>query len=260
MRYEEFRDRLEKALEEAGLLFREVDRRVETIELADTVRSWKVYVWRTTPQSAEPFHVSAEIGFDWGPFDAARALTCEEDLLTALVGRRKRAIRTARRWTRVDLSLHAGLPYGSTTSMPEPHVFGPWTAAVIEKADALFNEIQEKQGRTVAVLGGHGDIAVQAHGQPDGVVSLKAVTISGFRMVRLPRVWDDPERRGAERDPKDELDRLAQTFTTALEAWTTSVSELATWIRYSPPPLGAKPVEPWFDDQSEDDHGPETTH
>src|SRR5437870_8106356 len=32
-----------------------------------------------------------------------------------------------------------------------------------------------------------------------------------------------------------------------------SVSELATWIRYSPPPQGAKPVEPWFDDRAEDD-------
>jgi hypothetical protein len=51
-------------------------------------------------------------------------------------------------------------------------------------------------------------------------------------------------------------------FKTALDEWTKSVSELATWIRYSPPPSGAKPVEPSFDDQSEDDDdsGPETTH
>jgi hypothetical protein len=40
------------------------------------------------------------------------------------------------------------------------------------------------------------------------------------------------------------------------------VSELATWIRYSPPPPGAKPVAPCFDDSSEDDEdsGPETAH
>jgi len=44
--------------------------------------------------------------------------------------------------------------------------------------------------------------------------------------------------------------------------WIKNVSELATWIRYSPPPPGAKPIEPWFEDQSEDDDdgGPETIH
>lgn len=262
MRYAEFRDRLEDALQEAGLFFHDADRRAETIDLADTVRSWKAYVRRAAPLSAEPFHVSAVVGFEWGPVDAARAYTCEEDLLTELVGRRSRPIRTERRWTRIDLSLHASLPYGSTTSMPEPDVFGAWTAAVVEKADAAFTDIEEKKGRIVAVMGGHGGVEVQAHCKLDGVVSLTAVAISGFRTVHVPRVWDSPERRKAERDPRDELGRLARRFKTALDEWTKSVSELATWIRYSPPALGAKPVEPWFDDQSEDDDddGPETTH
>jgi hypothetical protein len=40
-RYAEFRDRLEDALQEAGLFFHDADRRVETIDLADTVRGWK---------------------------------------------------------------------------------------------------------------------------------------------------------------------------------------------------------------------------
>ena len=262
MRYAEFRDRLEDALQEAGLFFHDADRRVETIDLADTVRSWKGYVCRAAPQRAEPFHVSAEIGFEWNPVDAARAYTCEEDLLTELLGRRRQPTRTERRWTRIDLSLHASLPYGSTTSMPEPHVFGAWAASVEQKADAALTDTEEKKGRLVAVLGGHGDVEVHAHCKPDGAVSLKAVAISGFRMVRLPRVWDNPERREAERGPRDELGRLARRFKSALDEWTTSVSELATWIRYSPPPPGAKLVEPWREDQSEDDDdgGPETTH
>lgn len=262
MRFAEFRDRLEGALQEAGLSFHDADRRVETIDLVDTVRSWKIYIRRAAPQSAEPFYVSAEIGFEWSPVDAARAYTCEEDLLAELVGRRKRPIRTEHRWTRIDLSLRAGLPYGSTTSMPEPHVFGAWTASVLETADAAFTDVEQKKGRIVAVLGGHGDVEVQAHCKPDGIVSLKALAISGFQTVRVPRAWDDPERRVAERDPRDDLGRLARRFKTALDEWTKSVSELATWIRYSPPPPGAKPVEPWFDDQSEDDDdgGPDTTH
>ena len=92
MRYAEFRDRLEDALREAGFFFHDADR-VETIDLADTVRSWKSYVGRAAPLSAEPFHVSAVVGFEWGPADSARAYTCEEDLLTEFVGRRRRPIR-----------------------------------------------------------------------------------------------------------------------------------------------------------------------
>lgn len=67
MRYAEFRDRLEDAFQEAGLFFHDADRRVETIDLADTLRGWKVYVCRAAPRSAEPFHVSAVIGFEWAP-------------------------------------------------------------------------------------------------------------------------------------------------------------------------------------------------
>jgi hypothetical protein len=260
VRYAEFRDRLEDALHEAGLFVRHTDRRVETIDLADTARDWKADVYRDT-RNAVPFHVSAVIGFTWSPVDAARAYSCEDDLLTELVGRRRRPLRTEPRWTRIDLSLHASLPHGSTTSMPEPHVFGAWTAAVVAAADDVFSDIEEKNGRIVAVLGGHGDLDVRAHVGADGLVSLTAVAISGFQLVRVPRIWDSPERREAESDPRDALGRLARRFKTALDEWTSRISELATWTRYSPPPPGTKPVEPWFDNQSDDDDdGPETAH
>jgi hypothetical protein len=258
VRYDEFRDQLEAALQGNSLNFHSLQR-VETIELANTVRHWKVYVHGAARPSAEPFHVSAEIGFAWSPFDAARACAREEDLLTELIGRRKQLPRTERRWKRVDLSLHAGLPYGSTTAMPEPRLIGAWTASILEKVHGTFADVKEKEGRIVAVLGAHEDVDVQARCQPDGVVSLKGLAISGFRIVHLPRVWDDPERRKAEKDPHAELDRLARAFKTTLDEWTKSVSELATWIRYSPPAAGAKPIEPWFEDLPDDnDGGPET--
>ena len=183
-------------------------------------------------------------------------------MATELLGRRKRPARTEQRWKRVDLSLHASLPYGSTTPMPEPRVFGAWTASIEEKVHAAFSEIEERNGRIVAVLGGHGDLDVQVHFKPDGLASLSGVSISGFRVVRVPRVWDDPSRREAERGPEKELGSLARTFKATFDEWINNVSELATWIRYSPPPPGAKPIEPWFEDQSEDDDdgGPETIH
>lgn len=262
MRYAEFRDQLEDALREEGLLFDGASRRVEMIDLRDTARHWKVHVHRTAPANAEPFHVFAAVEFDWSPVDAARAYSCEEDLLTELVGRRTRLPRTERRWIRVDLSLHATLPYGSTTSIPERQVLRGWTEAVVQAADAVFTHVKEKGGRIVAVLGGHGDVEVHARCYTNGLVSLSTVAISGFRIVRVPRVWDSPERRAVEADSRRELGRLARTFKTALDDWTESISALATWIRYSPPPPDAKPLEPWVVDEFEDDDegGPETTH
>ena len=78
----------------------------------------------------------------------------------------------------------------------------------MKKADAAFTHLREKGGRVVAVLGGPGDLEVQTYCSPDGSV-LSAVAISGFRMVRVPRVWDSPERSAAEADPRHELSQLA---------------------------------------------------
>jgi hypothetical protein len=144
--------------------------------------------------------------------------------------------------------------------MPDPQLFGPWYGSIVDKVDAAFTDVKEKHGRTTAILGGHGDLEVEGGLQSDGVVFLKALAISGFRMVRVPRVWDDSGRREAERDPEVELSRLARTFRATFDEWTKSVSELATWILYSPPSSGAKALEPWFGDNGEDgeDGGPET--
>lgn len=263
MRYNEFRDRLQDALQEAKLFFHHADRVEETVALEATERHWEAYVWRSVPQRAEPFHISAKISFKWNPFNAARGYTCEEDLLTELFGRNNRPTKTERRFVRVDLGLSASLPYGSTTPMPEAHVFGPWTASVGEKFDALFTDIKERGGRVVAVYGGHGDLDVEGHCTPVGVVTLKGVSIFGFNLVRVPRVWDHPDRREKDKDIGQDLDRLAQRFKAAYEGWTAAVAELATWIRYAPPPPEAKPVEPWFgeeDEDGEDERGPETAH
>ena len=231
MRYDEFRDRFQDALREAGLLFQHADHPVETIDLAGTGRRWKVYIRRSASQSPEPFHVSAKIAFEWSPVNAARAYTCEEDLLTELFGRKRRPSKTEQRWARVDLTLYATLPYGSTTPMPDLQIFGAWTSSVGEKLDKLLTEFTERQGRVVAVTGGQEEVEVEARCKAEGVLILKGVSVSGFRLVRVPRVWDDPDRRKAEKDIGEELARLARRFKDALDQWTKSVAEVATWIR-----------------------------
>ncbi|MBI4473470.1 MAG: hypothetical protein HY646_12440 [Acidobacteria bacterium] len=256
MRYNEFRDRFQDALREAELFFQYGEQPIEIIDLASTSRRWKLYI-RLSAQNPEPFHVSAKISFNWSPVNAARAYTCEEDLLTELIGRKQRPAKTEQRWARVNLALYATLPYGSTTPIPDPQIFGSWTGSAGEKLDKWLTEFKERQGRVVAVTGGREEVEVEARSNAEGVLFLKGVSVSGFRIVRVPRVWDDPDRREAEKDIDEELARLARRFKDALDEWTRSVAELARWIRYAPPPPEAKPVEPWFEDEN---GGPETIH
>ena len=145
--------------------------------------------------------------------------------------------------------------------MPDRETFEPWIEHVTD-ALADFNEARERKGRIVAILGGHGDLGIEAGCKLDGVASLKGVSVAAFKMVRVPRVRDDPARQEKEKHIGSELHRLAKRFREAFEGWTVSVAELAKWLKYSPPPPDAKPVEPWFlgDDEAEDDGGPGTTH
>jgi len=259
MRYDEFRDRFQDVLRDVGLFSPYMERPAETIDLANTSRRWKTYIRQSSSWNSEPFHVSGRIAFDWDPFNAARGYTCEEDLLTELFGRRQRPMRTQKRWTRVDLALYANLPYGSTTPIPDLQILAGWTSAVREKLGALISEVTERAGRIVAIVGGVNEVEIQTRCQAEGALSLSSFSVSGFRLVQIPRVWDDPQRREREKDISEELAGLAHRFRDAYDEWTKSVADLATWIRYSPPPGDARPIEPWFEDESEDG-GPESIH
>ncbi len=258
MHYDEFRDQLQDALHSEGLLTG-IERASETVDIESMDRNWQVYVWRGERKSTEPFNVSAEIAFRWSSINAARGHTCEEDVLTEMLGRRLRIPKTQRRWVRVDLKLHASLPYGSTARITDSQVLNSWTAAAGEKLNKLLTDFQERQGRIIAVMGGSEGVKFEVQCKTQEELSLAGAWVSAFQLVRVPRVWDDPDRRDAEKGNSKELARLARRFKMALEEWISSVVELGNWIRYSPPPPEAKPLEPWFEDE-EENGGPETIH
>jgi hypothetical protein len=81
-------------------------------------------------------------------------------------------------------------------------------------------------------------------------------------MVRVPRMWDDPDRRDAEKGATTELSKLAQKFKCSLDEWRISIAELAKWIRYTPPPADAIQVEQPFEEQEDEDRegGGQTIH
>lgn len=174
-------------------------------------------------QNSEPFHISTKVAFEWGAVNAARAATCEEDLLTELLGRKQKYPKTQPRWTRVDIALYATLPYGSTAPMPDAQMFGPWTSSVGEKLDKLLAESRKREGRIVAVTGGGNEVVAEACSSPGGMLFLRGVPVSGFRLIRIPRVWDDPVRRSAEKDIDEELTQFSGRFGAVIDEWARSI-------------------------------------
>jgi hypothetical protein len=253
MRYDEFRDRWQAALRTARLLSHH-DRPEETIDLTTTARRWRV---RPFPRSAEPFSAGATISFRWDPFASARAYTCEEDLLTELLGRRA-GRSTQRRLLRVDIALHATLPYGSTTPMPATDVWVPWVASVEGGLDSALTGRRRRKG---AERLWRGDLEIAGRTASDGAFSLHGMSLPAFEMIVVPRIWDDPKRREREASAAQQIDGLAGRFRGALDAWAASVSELGRWLRHEPGPARApsrrRRREPFPDDG---DGGPETTH
>jgi hypothetical protein len=262
MRYDEFCSQLQNALRNEGLFRQFIGSPAETIELASGARHWEVFVMQSSSLHAETFHVSAKIAFEWSPFNTARSYTTEEDLLTELLGRKKQSLATAQRFVRVDLDLQASLPYGATTTLPDSQVFGGWTTSVNQKLDGLLTEHKERQGRLIAILGGLNEVEVHARGDAGDLLCIQRISVAGFRLVRVPRAWDNPDRRSAEKGAAGELARLAQRFKDAIDEWAGSVAELERWIRYTPPPPEAKQAEPWFVDEEEEneDGGPQMIH
>ncbi len=75
-------------------------------------------------------------------------------------------------------------------------------------------------------------------------------------------MWDNPDRRDAEKDPSTELSKLAQKFKYSLDEWRSGIAALVKWIRYTPPPDDANQIEqPFVEKEDEDEEeGPETIH
>lgn len=251
MRYDEFRDRWQAALRAARVLAHH-DHPNETIDLTTTERRWRVHV---LPRPAESFHAVATISFRWDPFDSARSYTCEEDLQTELFGRRA-ARATQRRLVRVDITVGARLPYGSTTQLPAPDVWAPWVASVEERLDTALAQKRRRKG---AVIAWRGEMELEGRAMPDGTFGFHGMSVPAYEMVVVPRIWDDPKRREREPSAVHQIGGLAERFRRALDVWTGSVGELARWLRYDQSHASSRRrrSEPFPDDG---DTGPETMH
>jgi hypothetical protein len=234
MRYHEFRDLLQITLQNSGLSGQHIGDPIETVDLNDMGRRCKIYISGSATADTEPFYVAAKISFNWNPLETARSYTREEDLLTELLDRTKHPSQTKPRHIRIDLVLSATLPHGSTTAVPEPRTFGSWANLLRDKLDKVFTESKWRRGQLVSVKGFLEQIHVDSKLDSAGRLAIEGLSIAGFRMIRVPRVWDDPDRRESEKGAEAEISRLVQNFKYSLEEWNSGICELTRWIRCTP--------------------------
>ncbi|MBL0194009.1 MAG: hypothetical protein IPQ09_07245 [Myxococcales bacterium] len=166
--------------------------------------------------------MAASISFEWSALQAARAATCEEDLIAELLGD-DGGVETERPSLRVDIKLHAGLPSGKRIPMPAATVWAKWSRealARLEKVEPLIAEdaVRETPEGRLAILAWQGDPEAKITCNPLGELRLESLTVRAFQSIDLPRTWDDPAREPDEA-PHAQLRAMFERVRAALYAW-----------------------------------------
>ena len=186
MNYEQFRIAWYEALTEAGM-WSYLCPPIETVDLGQMSRTYRVYVHLGHSQEVKPFHVSANLSWTWDALQAARTATTEEDALMLFLGDEGRHLDTERPWLRVDVTLSATLSWGSPLPLPEPTRWRDWVADVTGRlAPLLPTEVGDGEGAPL-VLSWRGEPEAEVQPKADGQLYLTGVRLSAWKGIDLPR-------------------------------------------------------------------------
>ncbi len=229
MKYEEFRAAWERALAESGMPA--MGLRSESVDLLDMDRTYTVRVAPLGGQDAAPFFVVAELSWRWDALHAARASTTEEDVLTELHGRERAAdLDTEPPWLRVDVALHASLPWGEPAAMPTQSNLARWSQEMsgrLESVERLLPDttVRETEDGMTEMLAWQGTPELVFSCDEEGALALEKVTLRAWQAVTLPRSWSDTSKFDA--DPEPQLSSLFAHVKTALLGWMECLDHLA---------------------------------
>jgi hypothetical protein len=224
MNYEQFRAAWHEALTEAGM-GSYLAPPTETTDVGRMSRTYQVYVHLGHSQEVEPFHVSASLRWTWDALQAARTATTEEDALMLFLGDERRHQDTERPWLRVDVTLHATLPWGSPLPLPEPPMWRDWLADVAERLEPLLSTEWETRDEKMAIFASRSEPEAEVQPAAGGRLDLTGVKLSAWEGIDLPRQWDDPDRE-RDKDPYEQLADFVERVWEAVDEWNQSLAHL----------------------------------
>jgi len=194
----------------------------ERINLHDMSRSYELEIYGGMHPNSKPFHLTATIAWEWDTTLSARYATTEEDMLMLIFG--DSGIHTEDKvppQLRMDVCLSAGVPYGTVFPMPK---FGQWQRWVRQVSDEL---------QLILPTGYDEDGGIYAYSDPiqanvklleDGRLNLESMTFKAWQAIKLPRQWDDPEKRDP--SPVGELQDFASRIAKTMSAMENGLAHL----------------------------------
>jgi len=175
-------------------------------------RTYRAYVpFGLSDHRFSPFHVMVELSWRWDSLLSARFATTEEDMLMQIYGEHGVHEDTDQPWLRVDFVFHAGLQMDLYALFPSAEAWCGWAAAVTSQIPPSF-AFEFDEDEYDRVFSCWGEPVIETICSPSGQFYLSSVSLSAWKVITLPRQWDDPDRPPKE-DPFD------------------AVVELFTWIR-----------------------------
>ena len=214
MNYQEFRDLWHNALREARLKIPYPVGPSEKIDLSNMTRSYELIVYGSSLPKSEPFDITAKIEWDWDATLSARFATTEEDMLMQVFGDFGiHTEDTVPPLLRMDVSLTAGVTYETTYPMPAVDQWQRWVRPISDELKLIFPTGYDKEGGMCAYSD---PIQANVNVMEDGRLNLDSMSFKAWQVIRLPRQWDDPNKRDP--SPVEELRnfacRIAQAMNT----------------------------------------------
>jgi len=202
----------------------------ETLDTRNLDRSYRVYVEPLGGQDAPPFHVTAELAWDWHATNTVRGSRTDSELLSEMLGRDQvEDLVTEKPYMRVDIKLRASAPYDKPLPLPPKAAWAKWieeTMARLDRIEPLLPDevVRENRMGMTEVLGWQGSPTAKVVCGPGGELRLEGVEVAAMQIIELPRVIDNPDER--DEGPEVELEELFGRVRASLMAWMQALDHL----------------------------------
>ena len=192
----------------------------ETTNTETGDRVYQVYLHNTDRSAG--FHTTIEFKWRWDALLLARFASTEEDMLMQIFGDFGIHEDTAPPSLRVDYILHATIAMDRYLHLPPQDQWQRWVSRVTSQVSPLliYNDPESEMPVSYSM-----EPEIKVICSDSGQFYLSGVQLTGFRIITLPRQWDDPDRP-EEDDPDEQLLTLFQRLNQADGLWRESLKEL----------------------------------